>query len=102
MAVTKVNGGAAAMQTTGRDLSFYVCTLTGVQTGYTAVGSDFELVIKALAEVATVEIIGTPGTNVFNVALSGHAADAAALTVLTEAAITGSVMTDGVITADPF
>ena len=73
MSVTRTNGGALPVVTTGRDLAMYTVTLTGVHTGYSAVDSDFEKLVKAIETVATVEILGTPATNAFRVAVSGAA-----------------------------
>ena len=73
MSVTRVNGGAAPVVTTGRALSMYTVGLTGVHTGYASVDSDFEKLVRAIETVATVEILGTPAADAFRVAISGPA-----------------------------
>ena len=73
MSVTRVNGGAAPVVTTGRALAMYTVSLANVHVGYTAVDSDFEKLVKAIETVATVEILGTPSAGAFRVAVSGAA-----------------------------
>jgi hypothetical protein len=85
MAVTRVNGGAAPVVTTGRDLNMYTIGETGVHTGYAAIDSDFEKLMTALATCATLEVIGTPASDAVRVAVSGCAEDAAALQVILRA-----------------
>ena len=65
----RVNGGALPVVTTGRDLAMYTITLTSVETGYSAVDSDFEKLVRAIETIGTVEILGTPATNAFRVAI---------------------------------
>lgn len=73
MAVTRVNGGAAPVVTTGRALSMYTVSLTNVHVNSGAVDSDFEKLVRAIETVATVEILGTPAGGAFRVAVSGPA-----------------------------
>jgi len=73
MSVTRTNGGALPVVTTGRDLAMYTVSKTGVHTGYDAVDSDFEKIVRAIETVATVEILGTPASGAFRVAISGAA-----------------------------
>lgn len=73
MSVTRTNGGALPVVTTGRDLAMYTVSLTNVHVGYTAVDSDFEKLVKAIETVGTVEILGTPAAGAFRVAISGAA-----------------------------
>ena len=103
MAVTRVNGGAApigaAGQTlvTGRSLAMYTVGLTGVHTGYGAVDSDFEKLVRAIETVASVELLGTPASNEFRVAISGPALTASGNGVTLEgicnAAVAGTTVT---------
>ena len=73
MSVTRVNGGALPFVATGRALAFYTVTKTGVHTGSSAVDSDFEKIVRAIETVASVEILGTPASDTFRVAISGAA-----------------------------
>lgn len=76
MAVTRVNGGALPVVTTGRALTMYTVALTNVHVGSSAVDSDFEKLVRAIETVATVEILGTPAAGEFRVATSGAAISA--------------------------
>lgn len=73
MSVTRVNGGALPVVTTGRDLAMYTVSLTNVHVGSSAVDSDFEKLVRAIETVGTVEILGTPSAGAFRVAISGAA-----------------------------
>ena len=73
MSVTRINGGALPIVSTGRELAFYTVSLTNVHVGYSSVDSDFEKLVKAIETVATVEILGTPAAGAFRVAISGAA-----------------------------
>lgn len=85
MSITRTNGGALPIgsvgQTlvTGRELTFYTVGLTSVHSGYAAVNSDFEKLVRAIETISSIELLGTPGSNAFRVAISG-AAPAANLT----------------------
>lgn len=78
MAITRVNGGALPVVTTGRDLAMYTVSLANVHVGYDAVDSDFEKLVRAIETVATIEILGTPTGGAFRVAISGAAPAATA------------------------
>jgi len=93
MAITRVSGGAAPIVTTGRALSMFTVSSSGVHTSYNAVDSDFEKLIRALETVGTVEILGTPSSGAFRVALSGTSVSAADLTTLCNAAVSGASVT---------
>jgi hypothetical protein len=67
----RVNGGALPVVTTGRSLQMFTVGLTGVHTGYSAVDSDFEKLVRAIETIGTVEILGTPAGDAFRVAISG-------------------------------
>ena len=71
MAVTRVNGGALPVVTTGRALTHYTVSLTNVHVSSGAVNSDFEKLVRAIETVATVELLGTPAAGAFRVAVSG-------------------------------
>jgi hypothetical protein len=77
MSVTRTNGGAlpigATGQTlvTGRSLQMFTIGLTSVETGYSAVNSDFEKLVRAIETVGSIEILGIPAANAFRVAVSG-------------------------------
>jgi hypothetical protein len=102
MAITRVNGGAApigaAGQTlvTGRPLAMYTVGLTGVHTGYGAVDSDFEKLVRAIETVASVELLGTPAADAFRVAVSGPAlpaTGAGSLELICNTAVAGTTVT---------
>lgn len=96
MSVTRYNGGALPFVSTGRELAFYTVTLSGVHTGYSAVDSDFEKLVKAIETVSTVEILGTPASNAFRVAISGAApaanTSAGSLEGICNAAVAGTTV----------
>lgn len=92
MAITRVSGGAAPVVTTGRTLSMFTVSSSGVHTSYNAVDSDFEKLVRALETVGTVEILGTPSSGAFRVALSGTSANSSALTTLCNAAVSGATV----------
>jgi hypothetical protein len=66
---TRTNGGAAAGEFVGRDLQFVNVALTGIQTSYTAVNSNYEKIVRVLEKYSTVTITGIPsgGNAVFMV-----------------------------------
>ena len=92
MAITRVSGGAAPVVTTGRSLSMFTVSSSGVHTSYNAVDSDFEKLVRALETVGTVEILGTPSSGAFRVALSGTSSDSSALTTLCNVAVSGATV----------
>ena len=93
MAVTRVNGGALPVVTTGRALTMYTVGLTNVHVGSSAVDSDFEKLVRAIETVATVEILGTPASNAFRVAVSGPALTASGDGVTMEGICNAAVAT---------
>jgi len=58
---------------TGRTLTHYTVTLANVGVAPYAPNSNFELLIRAIEQVGSIELIGTPTTNAFRVAISGAA-----------------------------
>ena len=68
---SRVNGSALPVVTTGRSLQIFTVLLTSVETGYSAVDSYFEKLVRAIETIGSVEILGTPATNSFRVAISG-------------------------------
>ena len=78
MSLTRVNGWARPTDSgnasvTGRTLTHYTIGLTGVHTGYAAVDSDFEKLVRAISQVGSIELLGTPSSDSFRVAISGAA-----------------------------
>lgn len=75
--ITRTNGGTVQIgqsgQTlvTGRALSHYTVSLSGVHIGYSSANSDFEVLVRALAKVSSVELLGTPAAGAFRIALTG-------------------------------
>jgi hypothetical protein len=65
-----------------------------VHTSYNAVDSDFEKLVRALETVSTVEILGTPSSGAFRVALSGATSQTTgSLTTICNAAVSGASVT---------
>jgi hypothetical protein len=60
---TRTNGGALAGEFIGRDLKFVKATLTSLETGYTAVDSNYEKIVRVLEKYSTVSITGIPTSN---------------------------------------
>jgi hypothetical protein len=82
--ISRVNGWArptdsANVQITGRTLTHYTVSKSSVESGYAAVDSDFEKIVRAIQTVGSIELLGTPSSGAFRVAISG-AAPAAATT----------------------
>lgn len=93
----RVNGGALPVVTTGRALSMYTVSKTGVHTGSSAVDSDFEKLVRAIETVATVEILGTPSSGAFRVAVSGTSiatTGADSLELICNTAVSGTTVAD--------
>ena len=92
----RVNGGALPVVTTGRDLAMYTIGLTGVHTSSSAVDSDFEKLVRAIETIGTVEILGTPASDAFRVAISGAAPTAtsgtASLQGICDTAVVGTTV----------
>jgi hypothetical protein len=87
----RVNGGALPVVTTGRALDMFTVSLTNVHVSYSAVDSLFEQLVRQLEIVGTVELLGTPASGAFRVAISGSAATAGDLQTLLDAAVAGTV-----------
>ena len=98
MSVTRVNGGALPFVATGRALAFYTISKTSVQTGYSAVDSDFEKIVRAIETIGSIELLGTPSAGAFNVAISGAApaanTTAGSLEGIVNAAVSGTTVAD--------
>lgn len=73
MAITRTNGVASPVTTTGRALNMYTVSLANVHVDYDTVGSDFEKLVLAIETVGTVELLGTPSSGSFRVAVSAPA-----------------------------
>jgi len=78
MTIARTNGWARPTDTgnaqvTGRTLTHYTVSLANVQVGYSAPESNFEKLIRAIEQVGSVELIGTPSGGSFRVAISGAA-----------------------------
>jgi hypothetical protein len=78
MTIARTNGWARPTdsgnaQVTGRTLSFYTVSKSSVDVGYAAVGSDFEKLVLAIETVGSIELLGTPSSGAFRVAISGAA-----------------------------
>ncbi len=78
MAITRTNGWAIPTDTgnaqvTGRTLTHYTVSLANVHVGYAAADSDFEKLVRAISQVGSIELLGTPASGAFRVAISGAA-----------------------------
>lgn len=101
MALTRTNGLAAPVVTTGRDLAWYTFSAAGLTTSAATVDGDFEKIVRAISTLGTVEILGTPGAssaNVARVAISGAAPTAATLSALANTAVGSSAVVFTAIT----
>jgi hypothetical protein len=83
MALTRTNGWARPTDSgnvsiTGRHLTHYTVSLADVHTGYAAVDSDFEKLVRAISQVGSIELLGTPAAGAFRVAITGAAPAASA------------------------
>jgi hypothetical protein len=87
MALTRTNGGASPFQATGRALSMFTVSLANVHVSYDAPESDFEKLIRAIETVSSIEILGTPGSGSFRVAVSGTSLNAAQVEAILAAAV---------------
>jgi hypothetical protein len=84
--ITRVNGYPQPtdglngnLTITGRTLTHYTVTLANVGTNPYTVGSNFDLLVKAIEQVGSIELLGDPtisGANAFRVAISGAAPSA--------------------------
>lgn len=87
MSVVRANGGALPFIATGRTLTFYTVSLANVHTGYAAVDSDFEKLVRAIETLGSIELLGTPAAGAFRVAITGAAPSAGDLQTLLAAAV---------------
>jgi hypothetical protein len=83
MALTRANGWAlpssdANGQVTGRKLTHYTVSLANVHVSYEAADSDYEKLVRAISQVGSVELLGTPDSGAFRVAITGAAPEATA------------------------
>jgi hypothetical protein len=108
MALTRTNGWARPTDSgnvsiTGRTLTHYTIGLTGVHTGYAVADSDFEKLVRAISQVGSIELLGTPTSDAFRVAISGAAPAAttgsASLQGYCNTAINGSGVSGATVTA---
>lgn len=108
MALTRTNGWARPTDSgnvsiTGRHLTHYTIGLTGVHTGYAAADSDFEKLVRAISQVGSIELLGTPAADAFRVAISGAApaatAGAYSLQGYCNTAVNGSGVSGATVTA---
>jgi len=93
MSQIRVNGGTAPMITTGRQLDFWTVSSANVEVNSGAVESNFEKIVRELERVGVVELLGTPASGAFRVAMSGSAANAAVLTSLVANVDSGASVT---------
>lgn len=78
MALTRTSGWARPTDSgnvsiTGRHLTHYTVSLANVHVNYASVDSDFEKLVRAISQVGSVELLGTPAAGAFRVAISGAA-----------------------------
>lgn len=92
MSVERVNGGAAPVVVTGRELDMYTVSLANVHVDSGAVDSDFEKLVRAIEQTSSIEILGTPSAGAFRVAVSGSDVSAADLQVRCNTAVAGTTV----------
>jgi hypothetical protein len=82
---TRVNGTAQPGAFYGLQPRFFNVALTGVHTGYTAVDSTFEKVVRGISTVASIVVLGTPASGNVVVAIDnsfgGRGSDSATATL---------------------
>jgi hypothetical protein len=84
MSQIRVNGGTAPMINTGRQLDFWTVSSANVEVNSGAVDSNFERIVREIERVGAVELLGTPASGAFRIAISGSAANASVLTGLVQ------------------
>jgi len=70
------DGNNGNLTITGRQLTHYTVTLGNVGVNPYVVGSNYDLLVKAIEQVGSIELLGDPtisGGNAFRVAISGAA-----------------------------
>ena len=93
MAQIRVHGGASAFINTGRQLDFWTVASANVEVNSGAVDSNFEQIVREIERVGSVELLGTPASGAFRIAISGSAANAAVLTGLVSNVDAGATVT---------
>ena len=61
--VTRVNGTVVPSEQVGRDLKFVKLNVTGIETTYNTVDSDFEKNTRMLQQFCSITIVGTPASS---------------------------------------
>jgi len=103
--ITRLNGSAQAGAFYGYQPRWFEVADTGYDTTPGAVDSNFEKAVRAIESIATIVILGTPGTGGFMVAVDGNTFDgytsggtpvaaAAALEAVIEAAVPTCTVTE--------
>jgi hypothetical protein len=72
------DGANGNLSITGRTLTHYNVILANVGVNPYAVGSNYDLLVKAISQVGSIELLGDPtgpagNVNIFRVAISGAA-----------------------------
>lgn len=72
MAYTNKAHGSTAPQTNfaTRVLGFYSIAFTGAETNYASIGSNFQLAVQGVQQVAELYAVGTPASGAFIVVIS--------------------------------
>jgi hypothetical protein len=108
MSLARLNGWAQPTdsgnaQITGRTLKHYTVSLSNVHVNYASSESDFEKLIRAISQIGSIELLGTPAGGAFRVAISGAAPSAStgatslqayANTYTTGAGVVGTTVSD--------
>ena len=103
--ITRVNGSAQAGAFYGYQPRWFEVADTGYDTTPGIVNSNFEKAVRAIESIATIVILGNPGTGGFMVAVDGNTFDgytsggtpvaaAAALEAVIEAAVPTCTVTE--------
>ena len=111
--ITRLNGSAQAGAFYGYQPRWFEVADTGYDTTPGAVDSNFEKAVRAIESIATIVILGNPGTGGFMVAVDGNTFDgytsggtpvvaAAALEAVIEAAVPTCTVTEKTIGKSDF
>ena len=111
--ITRVNGSAQAGAFYGYQPRWFEVADTGYDTTPGIVNSNFEKAVRAIESIATIVILGNPGTGGFMVAVDGNTFDgytsggtpvaaAAALEAVIEAAVPTCTVTEKTIGKSDF
>lgn len=85
-----------------RKLAFFSIAFTGVETDYTSIGSDYQLAVQGVQQIAELYALGTPSSGAFVVVLSDDtitSQDGASAASMLDAAVTAATGASVTVTA---